>query len=98
MSARRPQVDTPADLVLYALRCTRPDSYRAHPAGPHAWAAYCPVCLGHGGRTRTLTVSESGRGGPVTLRCASGCERETIMASLGAAVRYHQSGQQRTAS
>lgn len=94
-----PRDDTPAQLVLQALQCTRSETYTLNPNLPgdaplRSWIAYCPVCPS---RLRTLTVTESGEGGPVSVRCSTGCERETIMGELADAVRRDPSTQ-RTAS
>lgn len=81
-----PVVDhRPADVVLEALRRASLD-YRLTEAGMWSWRATCPACRTEG---RSLRMSEIGpMGGPISLRCSTGCGEQAIIAALTAAVRH----------
>lgn len=62
-------------MILDALGRTGPDAYRPDLSVPDGrWHARCPVC----GGWRSLLISESRRGGPVTLRCSNRCHEQRV--------------------
>jgi len=71
------------DRLLYALRSTGPDSYRADPDVDGKWHSFCPACGSHLAGTRRLTILE-GRDGRVRLYCTTQCSEESILRALKA--------------
>lgn len=77
--------DRPADVVLEALRQVSLD-YRVTETGMWSWRATCPACRDT--TRRTLRISELGDvGGPISLRCSTGCGEAAILTALTLAVR-----------
>src|SRR5256885_6687280 len=70
----------PLDLALERLRGHRLP-YCWHETRLNTWQAVCPACRAP---EWCLTLTEHGRGGPLTARCSTGCPETTILSALRA--------------
>jgi hypothetical protein len=76
-NARPDPFDRPLDATLERLRVHR-IAYRPHYADIDRWITSCPICA------EELVLHEPYIGSPVTVRCASLCHEQRIVAALAA--------------